>query len=409
MTVRSNVEVLVLFAACIVGCSANDQGLGSEYGNGAGGTDTGSGGSGSGAWATGGGGGTGDPLDAGTGGAFDPDAACDMITAEGKRAPSNMVFVVDYSWSMCFPPSNDTNQCSAGYSPPCCSPDLKLSKWFILKEALVSTFEQLPDEAAVGLSIYPSGSVCDVLTTPHVAVEFLSKAGQRDALIAGLPDPLDNDGPINQTPTATALFRMTEHMIALDATAFPGSRSIVLITDGKSTCNQEHADVIGAANHATSNGIRTFVVGVPGSEAFKATLSETAQIGGSGSSGCSHGGPNYCHFDMTGYTTPDELGSNLLAALGDIKGQVVSCVYEIPQNPEGGTIDYSYVNVRYTPGDGSAPQDLYYDEACSGPGWHYDDATNPSKIMVCPDTCNTLKADLSPRVDVLFGCPTFVK
>jgi hypothetical protein len=408
MLVRHRVAVVAFFA--VSSCSANDQGLGTEFGSSAGGSAAG--GSGGMIGVPGGSGGSGGSgtIEAGTGGnTFNPDAACEMITAEGKRAPSNVVFVVDYSWSMCFPPSNDTSQCAGGYSPPCCAPDPKQSKWHILKQALLSTFDQLPEEAAVGLSLYPTSGVCGVATSPAVPVALLSTSGQRDALVAGLPEPLDNDGPINQTPTAEALFRMAEYMMAIDATLLPGSRSVVLITDGKSTCNQEHADVIGAATHAINSGIRTFVVGVPGSEAFKATLSETAQVGGTGESGCSHAGPSYCHFDMTAYSTPDELGANLLAAFGDIKGQIVSCVYDIPQNPEGGTIDYSYINVRYTPGDGSVAQDLLYDEACQGPGWHYDAPTNPSKIHMCPETCEALKADLSPRVDVLFGCPTYVK
>jgi hypothetical protein len=34
---------------------------------------------------------------------------------------------------------------------------------------------------------------------------------------------------------------------------------------------------------------------------------------------------------------------------------------------------------------------------------------DPSKIVMCPATCDELKADLAPRIDVLFGCPTFVK
>ena len=39
-------------------------------------------------------------------------------------------------------------------------------------------------------------------------------------------------------------------------------------------------------------------------------------------------------------------------------------------------------------------------------GWYYDDPANPTRIVVCPDTCATLQSASDARVDVLLGCAT---
>jgi hypothetical protein len=39
-------------------------------------------------------------------------------------------------------------------------------------------------------------------------------------------------------------------------------------------------------------------------------------------------------------------------------------------------------------------------------GWHYDSATDPTRIIVCPQTCDTITAIPNATVHVLFGCAT---
>lgn len=95
-----------------------------------------------------------------------------------------------------------------------------------------------------------------------------------------------------------------------------------------------------------------------------------------------------------------------------VKGSQLSCVYDIPPPPDMATFDPTKVNVNYTPGGGTSTPILNVPDsgACGTTGgWYYDNAAAPTKIIVCPTTCGTLKADANGKVDVLFGCQTEIK
>jgi hypothetical protein len=97
-------------------------------------------------------------------------------------------------------------------------------------------------------------------------------------------------------------------------------------------------------------------------------------------------------------------------AEGVIVASELSCDYAIPAPPEGETLDPTKVNVLYTPG-GGMQQPIYNvpgGAADCGPegGWYYDDPESPTKILICPATCEVLQADTMGQVDVEFGCAT---
>ena len=78
----------------------------------------------------------------------------------------------------------------------------------------------------------------------------------------------------------------------------------MLATDGipldYKCASNDLASVVSVASEGTKNGIKTFVIGSPGSESARRSLSQMAQAGGTASEGCSNdGSPRYCHFDMT--------------------------------------------------------------------------------------------------------------
>ena len=351
------------------------------------------------------------PDAADTGVAFNPDAACNAIAAQGKPSPVSLLFVLDYSWSMCMDPSAPLSQLN-------CATDPAKAKWSILVEAMKAAVPSLPEDSYSGMVYYPdvmdSNTVCKVAAAPHVPLALTGPAGspQRAQLISSLPALLTDNSPVASTPTGDALKAMYAYYAATPESDTPGaSRYVVLITDGKPTCGSSPANsaanilaAVKGANGATSP-VHTFVVGVPGSQGALTTLSQAAKAGGTAPANCSDTGPTYCHFDMTAYSSPADLATHLADALGAIKGQAIGCDYKIPPNPKGGSTNYAYVNVRYTPGNGGAPQDLVYDPACTGPGWHFDDAATPQHILICAASCTTIKADASAKMDVLFGCP----
>ncbi|MBM4364374.1 MAG: hypothetical protein FJ104_16975, partial [Deltaproteobacteria bacterium] len=88
----------------------------------------------------------------------------------------------------------------------------------------------------------------------------------------------------------------------------------------------------------------------------------------------------------------------------------VDCEWIIPPAPEGQAFAKDAVNVQFTGTAGL--QKLYFAPGgaagCSDQflGWHYDNDQAPTKVVACPGTCPVLQADLSAKVEVLFGCPT---
>jgi len=105
----------------------------------------------------------------------------------------------------------------------------------------------------------------------------------------------------------------------------------------------------------------------------------------------------------------DPVFQNMATAV--VQGSKVSCEVDIPPAPDGGIFDPTKVNVEYTPGGmGMATKIL---NVPNGPGdcgpnggWYYDDAANPSKIILCPASCTQVQGDPKAKLDVFFGCQT---
>jgi hypothetical protein len=89
----------------------------------------------------------------------------------------------------------------------------------------------------------------------------------------------------------------------------------------------------------------------------------------------------------------------------------LECEWVVPEAQEGQRPDPNEVNVNFTSGGvptslGMVPSEA--DCATHQNAWYYDDPTNPTKIIACPDVCNTVKAAADGRVDILVGCETII-
>jgi hypothetical protein len=97
-----------------------------------------------------------------------------------------------------------------------------------------------------------------------------------------------------------------------------------------------------------------------------------------------------------------------------VNGAQVPCVYDIPPDPNNQQIDFGKVNVEYKPDPNASPQPILNvpggqpDCGTTG-GWYYDDATNPTKIILCDTTCNEVQNGSMPSVSVKYGCATEIK
>ncbi len=264
-----------------------------------------------------------------------PAEMCAGWSESAKGQPSVLEFVVDVSGSM----REKTDSTNGD------------SKWEVTRRALASAIAGLPPSIAVGTIFFPNMishdsdvpvPLSDCLNTEdNVAIAPLT-AAQRSALTKAL----DHVEPktLGATPTHDGVILGVSE---LKTTTLAGQRYVVLITDGQPTlaegclgvvdmCSpQPTAPIVQAiANAHTQGGVRTFVVGSPGSEANVCTgadvrgwLSEAARAGGTGTAGCSDQGNPYCHFDISIAPDLDRLSTT---ALGTIAVSVVSCEYDVP-------------------------------------------------------------------------------
>jgi hypothetical protein len=220
--------------------------------------------------------------------------------------------------------------------------------------------------------------------------------------------------PTGPTPLvgATLLAYDYLHTSALNGVV-SGNSYVVLITDGQQSdacsdmkqCNNaEECSELLIRKAAIASGpgvnIRTFVIGVPGSEVGRTMLSRLAKAGNTAPSNCVLEQGN-CYFDVT---RDVDLSSALQGALQKIAGQTLTCELEVP--PHEGALDVSLLNVVFTPHEGrvrvipvssSLPCDSGAD------GWQYD--TTKQLIRLCGNSCTSVRNDRGGRIDVVLGCP----
>jgi hypothetical protein len=158
---------------------------------------------------------------------------------------------------------------------------------------------------------------------------------------------------------------------------------VVLIAFGDPAYCDKSFDDLGAlsADALSNNGVRTYVIGVPGANVTN--LDKIAAAGGT-----------KVAYDIT--------------ALQQIAVDALACEWPIPPPPSNQPLDPDKVNLQYTPMPNAMPQILprAMDLAgCKGgSGWYYDSNTMPTEIILCPLSCATVPN--TSVWDVLFGCPS---
>jgi hypothetical protein len=205
---------------------------------------------------------------------------------------------------------------------------------------------------------------------------------------------------------------------SLAVTTIMGQKSMLLITDGAPTqelgCGpllqagsptQPIIDDIAAAH---ADGIRTYVIGAPGSEEngqtgedLRGWLSDAAVAGGTAAEGCTGMEPSFCHFDMT--QAPD-FATALAEGLAEISENVADlCTFEMPEPPEGMTSnDINLTSVILKWGDGSAEL-VQRDDDVAGctEGWIVN---AEGQIALCDATCARVEVDRDAEATVSMGC-----
>ena len=296
-------------------------------------------------------------------------AACATQSATAEARPVYLVFMFDKSGSM-----------TSNGSP----------KWGSAKAASKAFFESADSKGiSASLTFFPDQAdySCNVpdYDTPKVSMAALPSTsfGQQ----------LDSQIPGGGTPTYQALQGAISY--AQDVASGQGKDgkvAIVLVTDGlpDSGCGNTAISSVKSLVSGVAATLPTYVIGVGSA---LSNLNEIAAGGGTKSA------------LIVPVDNPTQIQADFTKAINQIKASALTCDYKIPAAPSGETFDRSKVNVQHTPTGGAAGT-LTYNQACTGgTGWQYDDANNPTRILLCDGTCDGVKAKAG-KVDILFGCAT---
>jgi hypothetical protein len=336
-------------------------------------------------------------------------SACAKWSEKSEALPSVLELVIDTSASMGWKPADGSS-----------------SKWVLARQALGKAFTGLPADTALGILFYPgvqsTGSPTPVDVSSCVDVDKMlpiALLGEKDSeQRVALQNALNAVMPVGDTPTHDAYdYALTS---GLEMTRIEGTRFMLLVTDGAPTFTlgcvgdtnasmpaptQPIVDEIQAANQ---QGIRTFVVGAPGTEVStngedaRRWLSEAARAGGTALDGCSDDGPNYCHIDLSQST---DFKSALSDGLARVAGQVIPCSFSIPPAPAGQVIDTADINAFYSTPDDATPALIERNQSPScTEGWRLDGG----QVTLCPSTCEKVRETAGTTVKLLFGCASVV-
>lgn len=319
------------------------------------------------------------------------DAGCTAVSA--TKPPAYMLIVLDGSGSM----GSDNKWSSVVPALDAVFDDLKLNADSSLGVGLLVFSDSLDPTAGVG----PYPSIKDV------SIGFVDQ-GQHDAMRARIDTAQSSSG----TPTFAALsgaYKLLENFIPGPPLPSGGKKVMVLMTDGVPNGGAAEQDqCIAAATTELGKGITSFAVGIgpfPSPDLFTydaAFMGKLAQAGGASPAGCNpletQNVSNVCHFQITPNGKPvTQLKQEFIDALDRIRRDISSCEFGIT-----GVADPSQFNVVFKNGNG---QDTIIPENATD-GFTFDDATNPTKVLLHGASCDATKLDSKGKVSFLTGCPT---
>lgn len=92
-----------------------------------------------------------------------------------------------------------------------------------------------------------------------------------------------------------------------------------------------------------------------------------------------------------------------------------ACDIAIPAPSGNQTLDPNAVNITLAVGGSTStvPRVASVNDCGSGAGWYYDDAKAPTRVLLCPTSCDASQATASdsgsPEIDLVFGCATVIR
>lgn len=324
------------------------------------GATSGHGGSGSGTGGMGEGGGFFDAGPKNDASSMQDGDACGSVALKTQVTPGNIVVVFDQSNSM----DGNFKAGDAGASGV---------KWQVAENAIVNAVSPIQNLLNLGSIFFP---------TANCAVNAIDM-GKQIKIEPGMMFVTDFQAyfadpawkTIGSTPIKIALDQANAALP--DPSPLVGQRAVVVITDGAPTCTTNQAAILMPVQAMFSRGIKTYAVGLPGSQTAATLLDAIANAGGTGN-----------------YLSPGDPQA-LQDALAMIASNTVDqCTISLDPPP----LDPTQVHLIVT--DAADPDGK---EILQGMGWTLspDGKTATLDGMVC----QTAKNGGYTSINFVYGCP----
>ena len=145
---------------------------------------------------------------------------------------------------------------------------------------------------------------------------------------------------------------------------------------------------------------------------------DACECGGGGILGCGAAAPGDAYYTLAADTGGEQVSICTVdwgavfdrLAKAVLLGAPLPCSFALPAAPNGGQLDPERVKFDFVSAAGSATEipKLGGDECGTLAAWHFDAASAPTKIELCPSACQSLSAGGSVRIAL--GCaPVVVK
>jgi hypothetical protein len=279
-------------------------------------------------------------------------------------------------------------------------------KWNDATRALNAFFE---DPATGGLKIAlrffdnpDSGGGCN---EQACANDTVSSCGQPDVPLgelttqggdpqeAALVSAVDAQEPeVAGTPLFAALSGATEWAVARQSANASEQVVVLFVTDGEprreDSCPRDAEAISQIAAAALAQGVLTYAIGLEGSN--ESLMNSIATAGGT----------------ARGIFIGSENAENdLLAALTQIRGEAVSCDIQVPTGT-GANPDEASVEITLSSGAMDLARVNAAGDCSDAGGWYFNDNQNPTRLLLCDSTCDTVTNDPAARVAIELGCVT---
>ncbi|MGC4088118.1 MAG: hypothetical protein QM756_09505 [Polyangiaceae bacterium] len=323
-----------------------------------------------------------------------PGQACVGREFEPPRG-LDLFLLLDRSCSMNRCPATLNRACSAHATCPQGSSQFHALQAGLLNFISSSSFTDL----YLGVDVFPAvGSdasntlACDVnsYAQPAVAITPIHEVGNAVAEVLGEAPTASGATPLE--PALDGALRYAKSWAALH----PERQTAVVLVTGSYPTQCESAGSFGplfaltSAAYASPPRVLTFVIGLPAAY----DVNVLARAGGTDAA-----------FDIDKY---DFTPSSIEATLRQI-ADTAPCSIPILPMPEGQELDPNKVQVFFTDPEGNRSEvpDLPSAASCErqpNGGWYYDDLESPTRVRLCPCSCQTAR---STHLSLAFGCDPY--